>query len=379
MERSVLYIGNSETYNIFSDVAEQTETKIVPYYAVSRTKEEIVNAAISGVYAMIILNIAEIVVAVDSIVDIIKTIQASTKTRFVVMASGYSKRSSVVVAAAKAGVNYFMLNEDATGLKETYINTMAGIKNVNQIVDSVLISDGALQDAKGNIVSAAERFSSISVGIAGCIDRIGVTSVAIQLIKFFLSVGKTACLIDNSDTGYVELCREYYGVDNEDEEMHRITIEGVDMYYNVTAEILQRIELKNYNFMIYDIGNISDLPQKQTDFLKKKYRLLVTGDKPNEMKAFDMLIQNIYRTHIVYLYNFVPQSDREYILEDIKKQKQECYFVPFYDECFSLSSESVPIFQSIFSEELPKPQSQENEQQKKKKKLLFGKKKKDKI
>ncbi len=377
MDKTVLYIGNSDTYNLFTDVAVQTESKIEPFYAVSRSKEEIINAAISGVYAMIILNVAEILVAADSINDIIRSIQASTKTKFVVMASGYSQRSSVIVEAAKAGVCYFMLSEDAAGLKETYINTLAGIKNANQILDTFLIDGHSTAGAKTDTKSMVERFSSISVGIAGCIDRIGVTSVAIQLIKFFLSVEKTACLIDNSDTGYVELCREYYGVDDEDEDMHRITLEGVDMYYNVTAEILQHIELRNYNFMIYDIGNISVSPQKQTDFLKKKYRLLVTGDKPNEMKAFDYLINSIYRTHIHYLYNFVPQADREYIMEDIKKQKQECWFIPFFDECFSLCSESVPIFQSIFSEELPAPEEETTPT--KKRRFALRRKKKDKL
>ena len=373
MEKKVLYLGNGNTYNIFDDVAKQTETTIEPYYAVSKSKEDIVNKAISDTYLMIILNVAEIIEAADNIVEIIKAIQSGAKTKFVVMAMGYSPKSTVVVEAAKAGVGYLMLSEDATGLKETYISTLANIKNVNTIVDVYsLKTNELLENASSyNVVNAAAKFSSVSIAVAGCINRIGVTNVAIQLIKFFKSIGKTACYIDNSGTNFIQLCREYYCCDEDDEQEHRITLDGIDMYYNVTAETLQNIHLKNYNFMIYDIGNISNSPQKQTEFLQKKYRLLCTGSKPNEVQAFDGVIKNIYRTNLTYLYSFVPVNDREDIIEDVKKANQKCFFVPFFDDCFSLTADSVPMFSEIFEAEIPKPEIK-NEEEVVKKRGWFG-------
>lgn len=373
-------MGNGDTYNIFSDVARQTETTIEPYYAVSKTKEDIVNKAISDTYLMIILNVAEIIEAADSAVEIIKAIQAGAKTKFVVMAMGYSPKSSIVIEAAKAGVGYFMLSEDATGLKETYISTLANIKNVNNIIDIYsLQTNKLLEDANGNnIISAAEKFSSISIAVAGCINRIGVTNIAIQLIKYFMSVGKTACYIDNSGTDFIQLCREYYCCDEDDEQEHRIMLDGIDMYYNITAETLQNIYIKNYNFMVYDIGNISKSPQKQTEFLQKKYRLLCTGSKPNEVQAFDSVIKNIYRTNLTYLYSFVPVNDREDIVEDVKKANQKCFFIPFFDDCFSLTAASVPIFSEIFEADIPKQEVPKDEEPPKKRGLFGFREKKNK-
>ena len=204
-----------------------------------------------------------------------------------------------------------------------------------------------------NAAESNNKFNYIEVAVAGCIQRIGVTSVAIQLIKFLQSIGKTACYIDNTDTDYISLCKGYYYCDDIDEELHKITIDGIDMYTDVTAEIMKSVYIKNYNFIIYDIGNINDNPQKQTSFLQKKFRLLVTGQKPNEIHAFNKLIDSMYNTNISYLFNFVPQADRDDVLEDTKN-KGSAYFVPYFDDCFSLTSESVPIFSDIFTEYIPK-------------------------
>jgi len=350
VEKKVLYIGNDLTYNLFTDIAVRTETQIVPFYAPSATADQIIEIALSDVYAMIILNVMEIETDNDELERIISSIQAATKSKLTIMAQGFSVRSNVILKSAQNGVSYFMLSKSLSDLNEDYKNALAGIKNNQQIIDAAL---KAPTKPENGIVPATERFSSISVAVAGPISRMGVTSVSIQLVKYFLSKGKTACYIDMSGTGYTELCKEYYDCDSEDIINHRITIDGIDMYYNVTADILQNIEVKNYNFMIFDVGNISQSAEKQSVFLQKKYRLLVVGDKPNEEMAFNRLMKEIYRTNITYLYNFVPQGDRESLIEDANNRNQKCYFVPFFDECFSLVADSAKMFDTVFSAEFP--------------------------
>lgn len=355
MEKKVLYLGNSETYNIFIDVAHKTETVIVPEYALTKTQEELLNKALSEPYVMIILNVAEIFKAAPNLTELIRAIVSGTKTKLVVMAQGYSPNSSLVVESAKAGVKYFMLSNDTSGLLETYINTLAGVKNVDKIIDVYSIETKSMLE-KSDVNSSKLNYTDIGVG--GCINRIGVTSVAIQLIKFFQSVGKKACYIDVTNSNYVLLCKGYYCCDAVDEELNMITIDGIDMFTDVTAETMKSIYLRNYDFIVYDIGNISDNAEKQISFLQKKYRLLVTGQKPNEIHEFNKLIDNMYSRNIVYLFNFVPQADREDVIEDIHN-RGVAYFVPFFDDCFSLISESSTMFYDIFFDIIPKPEPQE--------------------
>lgn len=105
------------------------------------------------------------------------------------------------------------------------------------------------------------------------------------------------------------MCKGYYFCDDVDDELNMITIDGIDMFTDITAETMKSIYLKNYDFIVYDIGNISDNTEKQISFLQKKYKLLITGQKPNEIHEFNKLIDNMYNRNIVYLFNFVPQQE----------------------------------------------------------------------
>ena len=372
--KKVLYIGDDSTYHLFDDVARRTESEIVPYYAVSQSAENIIDKAYSDTYAMIILNVAEIISAKDKIMNIINAIQSAVKTNFVIMAEGYLPESSLIIESARIGVSFFILTSNGSERNRIFMETLAGVKNVYEVVgDNLQKRTVNIESQRKTAKKARQKYNSVSVAVAGCIQRMGCTSVVIQLIKFFNSQGKTACFIDLSDTDYVEECAQYYGTESEDFEHHRIAIDGVDMYYRVTAEIMSFIELQGYDFMVFDMGNISDKPQKQTEFLQKKYRLLVTGSKPNEAKSFYNLLDNIYKTKISYLYNFVPSADRETVESDVKTMNAKCYFIPFMDEVFSLVSESVPLFHEIFENELP-PLPEETTPIKRK--GLFGKFKK---
>ena len=371
LAKKVLFIGGETTYHLFDDIAKRTESEIVPFYGVTKTEGEIINAALSDTYAMIILNVPEIINAQNQISEIIETIQKSVKTNFVVMAEGYTSKSSLIVEAAQNGVSYFMLSDIGADRNRVFVDTLAGVKNVYDIMQTDEENQtNVVEKQKQKTRNARKKYKSISVGIAGAINRIGCTSVAIQLIKFLFSQGKSACLVDVSDTDYVKKCDEYYGTESIDYEHNRITIDGVDMYFDISADIISFVEIQGYDFIIYDMGNITDLPQKQTEFLQKKYRLLVTGSKPNEYEAFYSLLHSLYRTTISYLYNFTPEADRESILADGTSLDSKCYFVPLMDEVFSLVPESVPLFHEIFADVLPPlPESDEPP----KKHGLFGK------
>lgn len=376
-EKKVLYIGGDTTYHLFDDVARRTESTIVSFYAVTQSAEAIIEAAMGDTYSMIILNVTEIITAKEEISNIISAIQNSVKTNFVLMAEGYRPDSGLVVEAARNGVSYFMLTNVAAERNRIFIDTLAGLKNVYDIINkNESEHQEEIEKQRRKARNARQSYNSISVAVAGCMQRIGCTSVSIQLVKFFMSQGKSACFLDFSETGYTELCSEYYGIDSEDYEHHRITIDGIDMYYRITAEVLSFIELQGYDFMVYDMGNILEKPQKQNDFLQKKYRLLVTGTKPNESKAFYQLLGNFYRTNISYLYNFVPTNEREGVIADVKTMNATCQFVPYMDDVFSLSAESIPIFHAVFAEALPPLPKEETLQPKKKR--LFGKFKKGK-
>ena len=378
MQKKVLYLGNSETYFLFNDVAQQTETTLVPFYAVTADKQTIIDETIKDNYEVIIFNVAEIITAADDILEIISAIEKSVKSKLIVMAQGYSEKSHIIIESAKCGVGFFILSRSVDEVKQVYINTLANVKNVGDIIDVMsLKSNVTPKISDDNFISAAERFTSKSVGVAGCMTRIGTTSVAIQLIKLFQSKGKTACYIDTYNTEYVKQSMDYYCADEMDEENHRVNFDGVDMYYDITTEIMEHIYLKNYDFMVYDCGDISGNTLKQTTFLQNQYRLLCCGSKPNENIALHSLLKSIYKTNISYMYFAVPQNERQGVIDDVAQLNQKCYFVPFFDDCFSLSLESAEMFSLIFADEFPKTDTTIPQKNKKRSFFSFRKNKQE--
>lgn len=348
----VLYIGNKDTPFIFNDIAIKTDTDLDLFYGVTASKSDIIAKAISEKWLMIIINVDEVIAEQESIDEIIKSIAQGTSSKLIVMAQGYNPNSKVVINAAKSGVKYFMLATDATTNKEIYVNTLAGVKNVYDIVDISLLHTKKIIENGATNLTAIKDFKSKTISVGGCMSRIGTTTVAIQLVKYFMVNGKTACYVDYSDTDFIELCKEFYG-GSDDKEHHRYVLGDIDIYYDVTPEYLQDIYQHNYDFIVFDVGNISVHSSKQTVFLEKDYRLLCAGCKPQEYKALYSLLENLYNTNISYLYFAVPQDNKEFIESDWNKSNKKGYFFPFLDDCFYMEDASSAIFDDIFEEVMP--------------------------
>ena len=358
MSNKILYIGDTGTSFIFQRIAEQANAELVPYSAITATKDQIIDKALSESFEMIILNAPECYDVKSETISIIETILNSVNTnntKVVLMAPGYDSKSHLVVAAAQKGVRYFIISKSASDMIEEFKTAKAGISNIP--IDVYQIQNPTIKE---EFVSAAEKFSSVEIAVGGVMPRIGTTTIAIQLIKFLHSEGKTACYVDLSNTDYMELATNYYDTEKHEKDLHKFNLAGVDIYTNVTQEILYQIHVRNYNFIIYDTGSLLKNNVNTSDFLRKSIKLLCTGNKPNENKALNNVANTLYNTKINYIYSFVPDDEIEDIRDELKKWFGcTCYFAPYIPDAFSLNNESRAMFKAILSEYFPEEEPEE--------------------
>jgi hypothetical protein len=364
MNNKILYIGNPDTAFIFQKIIEQANSELVTFSAIAATKDQIIDKALSEPYEMIILNAPECYEVKSETIEIIDTIHNSVNsnnTKTVMMAQGYNSKSHLIVAAAQKGIRFYITSSTASDMIEEFKTVKAGIGNIP--IDVYQIQTPSIKE---EFISAAEKFSSIEIAVGGCMSRMGTTTIAIQLIKFLQSEGKTACYVDMSNTDYMELATKYYDTERHEKDLNKFTLAGVDIYTNVTQEILYQIHVRNYNFIIYDTGSLLNSSTNTSEFIRKSIKLLCVGNKPNENKTLNIVANTLYNTKINYVYSFVPDDEIEDIREELKKWfGSECYFAPYIPDAFSLNNESRALFKAILSEYFPENEEVEEVPRKK--------------
>ena len=363
MNNKILYIGNPDTAFIFQKIVEQANAELIVFNAITASKDMIINKALGESYEMIILNAPECYEVKSETINIIEKIFCSVNihnTKIVLMAPGYSSNSHLIVAAAQKGIRFFITGNTVSDMIEEFKTAKAGIGNIP--IDVYQIQNPAIKE---EFISAAEKFSSVEIAVGGSMPRIGTTTIAIQLIKFLQSEGKTACYVDLSNTDYMELATNYYDTEKHEKDLNKFTLAGVDVYTNVTQEILYQIHVRNYNFIIYDTGSLLNNSINTADFLRKSIKLLCVGNKPNENKALKCVADTLYNTKINYIYSFVPDDETDDIKEEIKKWfGRTCYFASYIPDAFSLNNSSRAMFKVILSEYFPEEIREELPQKK---------------
>lgn len=352
MNNKILYIGNPDTAFIFQKIVEQANAELIVFSAITASKDMIINKALEEPYEMIVLNAPECYEVKSETINIIEKIFCSVNshnTKIALMAPGYSSNSHLIVAAAQKGIRFFITGNTASDMIEEFKTAKAGIGNIP--IDVYQIQNPAIKE---EFISAAEKFSSVEIAVGGSMPRIGTTTIAIQLIKFLQSEGKTACYVDLSNTDYMDLVTNYYDTEKHENDLNKFTLVGVDIYTKVTQEILYQIHVRNYNFIIYDTGSLLNNSINTADFLRKSIKLLCVGNKPNENKALKSVANTLYNTKINYVYSFVPDDEIDDIREELEKWfGSACYFASYIPDAFSLNNSSRTMFKAILSEYFP--------------------------
>ena len=196
------------------------------------------------------------------------------------------------------------------------------------------------------------------IGVLGIMPRIGTTTQAVQLARYFTEAGKTTCYIQCNNSNFIDSMEDFFSDIVRPEGRKSLLYEEIEFYRSRNQSLSQQ-----YEYVINDFGCIDESGTIPTDFYNCDFRFIVCGGMASEVAALTKVSQALYSDeHLIYLFSFIEEYDREDILDLVSDRRDKVYFVPYTPDCYCRSEESLEMFNSIFH-------LRETE---KKKKKLFG-------
>lgn len=200
-------------------------------------------------------------------------------------------------------------------------------QELERAIQGIPMLDAVEEDQEAMETNITQQPTYKSIGIAGVVPRMGTTTQAIQIVKYLLYEGYSACYIELNDHGWVQALAEAYDAVEEDKEIGRVTYQEVDLYWKM--EKLPEIMKLNYDYYVYDYGVYQDRDFNKLSFLEKDLQLFMVGTKPGEfMKTYE-LIDNTFYNRVIYIFNFIPNDpqEREETYELMEEKREDTFFL----------------------------------------------------
>lgn len=339
--KKLLFLGEQKNSYFIKEAANQYGCEIeISGYVVSSTS--MVDRALVDNYDYILIDVSGLLISPLDLKECIEQILIGSQARVAVMGQGMSMTTAIIQAAVEAGIHNVLLSVYPREISEDCIEFLSGNSNIETKKDQM---NNTVYDEVKIMPFAKINIERTTIGVAGTIERIGVTTQAIQLCKWLKMKGKNVCYIQMNDSGYVENLKVFYENVVVDEAQGCASYENVEMYHDKARidEILNR----NYDFYVYDYGTITNECFQKTSFFEKNYKIVVTGTKPTELNSFNQCMEELYHKHIHYVFSFVSEGDRENVMEMMSDKDKYSYLAGVTLDMFSLNSDNISNFEKI--------------------------------
>ena len=264
--------------------------------------------------------------------DTIDKITKMNNAKIIIYAPGYSPVSTVMIPLIKNQIKNFI-----TGITLSEQKDALG-KSLNGYFDTYHEEEFGFVEPEMEEDEIKRNHNFKNIGIAGANSRMGVTTQALQFIKYLTFKGYKAAYIEMNTHKWVKRLLDWYEVDL-DESMGKVTYNSVDMFYDLSK--LQNVLKLDYDYYIFDYGVYSDTDFNKISFLEKDHQIFVCGSSPDEMESAMNLIHNSFYDDVYYLFNLVPEQDQKELLEGMEDKKEKTFFSPYTPDPFTYNNSSV--------------------------------------
>lgn len=285
----------------------------------SMTVRDQINSILQLSGETMIFDIEQYVDPAPELAEEIKQIERAKNTTVVIYAPGYDRESRIVRELMFHGIHYFVFSGNFSEAREELERCLCGYYKEP--------TKEELQDLK----KQEERKRMFKIGITGACSRIGTTTLAIQLVKYFQFKGYQAGYIEANSTGFVLQHKEAFHVVH-DSTLGMVSFEGVDMFYN--QENLLEVLKQEYDYFVYDFGTYMDTDFNKTSFLEKDVRVFVLGSKASEMPHTNEVIRNEYYSDVEYVFNFISEKEKAEIIEYMEEKASHTHFTVYTPDQF---------------------------------------------
>ncbi len=347
----ILFAGSQERGFFVQETAAMKNMDL-GYLEGSLTIQNHINGILNRQCDYLIFDIEQYVDPAEVVAAEIKRLERAKNCDVIIYAPGYDRQSRVIKELQYQGIVYYIFSANQTEARQELEQCLSGYYREPE-------QNATWEEQK------EELKSGIKIGIAGVCRRMGTTTFAIQLVKYLQLKGHKACYLEVNDSGFVQKHEERFYAEAYDENLGKVTFEGVDMFYK--PENLPEVLKQEYDYYIYDFGAYRDADFNKTSFLEKDIRIFVTGTKASEMDETEMMLRNEYYSNVMYVFNFTSEREKKDILEFMEERADRTFFTVYAPDQFEYVYN--PAFERLF------PVKEKEDRRQEKRRLLFGWKK----
>ncbi len=245
------------------------------------------------------------------IVDRIKKMQELIDGEAVIYMPGFLPDSLLARTLHDEGFNKIIVSGTLTDMKDQLEKILGGFYDTFKSEEMKKVEE---------IKEEEKKFfdSFTTIGVCGSMSRIGTTTQAMQIVRYLQSKGKKACYICLNNDEFIKQVAEWYN--NDTSVKDRTSYKGLDMFYQLN--INEAADL-GYEYFVYDYGDYSKASFNRDLFLREDVKIVCSGSKANEIRSLFRIAQSIYYKDAIIVLSFVPEIEKEKVLELMDKIKIE--------------------------------------------------------
>lgn len=337
----IIFVGSEEKGFFVEDVGKVRLHEETAYVRAASYIETQVNDILAyGQCSYLVFDIEQYHNKPEELAEEIVKLKNTNNAEIVILAPGYSMKSEVIIHLKEKGVKYFITEVVFAEQKDIFEKCINGYYEKNNLAEESKI------DVEREIKEEKKvKFQGKFVGVAGACHRIGTTTQALQITKYFIAKGYKACYIQMNESSFWRDVCAWYNCSFIDPELGLIQFQNVDIFYR--QERLPDVLRLDYDYFVYDFGVYTDSGFNKLSFLEKHTRIVVTGSFPTEMSYTKRVLENDFYKDVSYIFSFIEEKEQKELISQLGGEFQ-IFFAeevrdPFILKDMSLYEKIIPL------------------------------------
>lgn len=335
----IAFIGSTDSKFILSEVYEEYEDLSNRVTTIQTLPEQLLRSD----YEFCVIDLNFLVDEPDVVTNTLLKLKEVSTIEFIFFARGFSQNSTIIQKLRNCEFGKYITAETIGDMEQQLKICLSGKDNVEELdkLEQVWINSSNQEEGTGKPVSPPKMYKTI--GVCGTQTRIGTTTQAIQLVKYFQYAGIKACYIEANNSNHIQSIPTLYDVEEQNQKLGKIRFENTDFYYDLSQ--ISEVLSFDYAVYVYDFGVLSE--QNIYPYLEKDLKILVCGTLPWEMDSTNKAIERLDDKDIQYIFNFTCKSIRSSLQQFMLDKSSHTFFSELIPNMFSFCTANKPIYEAI--------------------------------
>lgn len=296
----------------------------------------------------------ELIIDADCIVDDgdcaakIADIKDAIGCKVIIIAAGYDMQSTLLKKFIVAGIKDFVTAPILGQARREYAAIHEGHSTLTD-EDVYKVRGEALAKTinSGTAFDEQQEKKLMTIGVCGCIERIGTTTLALQLAKHLSFTGRKVAYLERNKSGFISATKAAYKCE-EDEALGKISFDDIDMFYDLS--LIKKILSEGYDCLIYDYGISTN--ENIVSLLEQDEIFICCGLKNKELSGTYEVLRRFLHSEgsINYCFNFIHPSLYDQTLAMMGKKSSKTMFLGYTPEMLILESDNHKQFEKILAD-----------------------------